>query len=769
MSGNKNKKVDRVSDASILCKAALAYHACPTPGKISIVSTKQLSNWHDLSLAYSPGVGTVCLEIMNNQDAAFQYTSRAHLVGVISNGTAVLGFGDIGPLASKPVMEGKAVLFKKFAGLDAFDIEIQEKDPDKLIDIIASLEPTFGAINLEDIRSPDCFYIEQQLRKRMSIPVFHDDQHGTAVVVAAAVLNGLRIVGKSLSDITLVCSGAGAAALSCLDLLIYMGLSLSRTWVADVDGLLYVDRPGELHASKKRFAHHTHHRTLDDVCEAADVFIGLSVGGVFSAAMVKKMADRPLIFALANPVPEIFPEEVQAVRTDAITATGRADYPNQVNNILCFPFIFRGAMDVGATTINRAMEIAAVNAIAKIARLEHNDSVLSAYESFEMTFGPEYILPKPFDPRLMLEVASAVAQAALDTGVARRPFRDITEYRNSLQRFIDRSETLMYPLSVIAKSVKAKKKRIVFAEGEEDRVLFAVQVIVDQGIAHPILVGRPTVIARTIKKLGLRIIVGQQVDIIDSQDDTCRDYERQCIEFAQKKGVRVGHHPATRGTLLSAAAVYHNRADGMVCGCYGTPLDHLPYIDVFLGKKPDASLYAAINGLIIGERHVFLVDTHVNIDPTAEEIVEITLLAVQKLRDLGIQPNVALLSHSQFGSRRVKSSIKMKRASMLLKARDPSLAIDGEMNGDVALDIQLRKYSSHTYQIDEANLLVFPNLDAANISYNLLKTTAGYGVAVGPILLGVARPAHIMTSLASVRRIINLAVLVVVDAVISDQ
>lgn len=753
-----------------LRRAALEYHAQPTPGKIAIAPTKQLLNQRDLALAYSPGVAAACEEIVSDPAHVYRYTARGNLVGVVTNGTAVLGLGDIGPLAAKPVMEGKAVLFKKFAGIDVFDIEINEKDPDKLVEIIAALEPTFGGINLEDIKAPDCFYIERKLRQRMKVPVFHDDQHGTAIVVGAAILNGLKVVGKKIHQIKLVASGAGAAALACLDLLVDLGLPLKNIWVTDLAGVVYTGRQELMDPDKERFAQKTDKRTLAEVIPDADIFLGLSAGGVLKQDMVKTMAPKPMVFALANPTPEILPELVKAVRDDAIIATGRTDYPNQVNNVLCFPFIFRGALDVGATTITRAMEIAAVTAVSELAQAEQNDIVRSAYGADSTSFGPEYLIPKPFDPRLIVKIAPAVARAAMDSGVATRPIADFDLYQQQLQQFVYHSGTMMKPIFAIAKKVPMAKKRIVFAEGEDERVLRAAQVIIDEQIAHPILIGRPAVLKRRIERFGLRLRLDENVEFVNPEnDDRYRDYWRTYHQLSMRKGVSEQFaklEMRRRLTLIAAMMVYKGHADGLICGTIGTPHLHLTYIDQMIGRRPGANVYAAMNALVLPGRQVFLVDTHINYDPSAEELAEITLMAAEELERLGIEPKVALLSHSNFGSSEAPSAIKMRDALAILRHRAPSLEVDGEMHGDCALDSALRnKVITDSTLHGEANLLVMPNIDAANIVYNLLKTTAGSGIAIGPILLGAAKPAHILTASATVRRIVNLTALTVVGTI----
>ena len=753
-----------------LRQAALEYHEFPTPGKISVTPTKQLTNQRDLALAYSPGVAAACEEIVADPNNAFKYTARSNLVAVITNGTAVLGLGPIGPLAAKPVMEGKGVLFKKFAGIDVFDIEINETDPDKLCDIIAALEPTFGGINLEDIKAPECFYIERKLRDRMKIPVFHDDQHGTAIIVGAAILNGLKVVGKEIKDCKLVVSGAGAAALACLDLIVDLGFPIENIYVTDLAGVVYKGRTELMDPDKERFARDTNARTLREVIPGADIFLGLSAGGVLKPDMVATMADKPLILALANPTPEILPEEVKLVRDDAVIATGRSDYPNQVNNVLCFPYIFRGALDSGATTITREMEIAAVHAIAELAQAEQSDIVATAYGISNLSFGPEYVIPKPFDPRLMTKIAPAVAKAAEESGVALRPIKDMQAYVDKLQQFVYRSGTFMKPIFQIAKNAPASKKRIVFAEGEEERVLRAVQVVVDEKLAKPILVGRPAVLARRIQKFGLRLRPEVDFEVINPEyDERYRQYWQAYLAMTRRKGVTEQYaklEMRRRHTLIGSMMIHMGDADGMICGTFGATALHLHYIDQVLGKRENVNVYAAMNALILPDRQVALVDTHVNENPTAEQLAEITILAAEEIRRFGVCPRVALLSHSNFGSSNSESAKKMRATLQILRDIAPDLEVDGEMHGDTALNSALLQSMMPDSPLTrDANLLVLPNLDAANISYNLLKTTAGSGIAVGPILLGCARPVHILTPSATVRRIVNMTALCVMDAV----
>jgi malate dehydrogenase (oxaloacetate-decarboxylating)(NADP+) len=763
---SNSSKEQKIAD---LRAAALHYHEFPVPGKIAIAPTKQLTNQRDLALAYTPGVAAACEEIAKDPANAFRYTARGNLVGVITNGTAVLGLGNIGPLASKPVMEGKAVLFKKFAGIDVFDIEVNENDPDKLVEIIAALEPTFGGINLEDIKAPDCFVVERKLQARMKIPVFHDDQHGTAIVVAAAILNGLKVVGKNIADVKLVTSGAGAAALACLDLLVDLGIPRKNIWVTDLAGIAYKGRKELMDPEKEPFCQETDLRTLTQAIEGADIFLGLSAGGVLKQDMVKKMAPKPLVYALANPTPEILPEEVKEVRPDAVMATGRTDYPNQVNNVLCFPFIFRGALDVGATTITRGMEVAAVKAVAELAQAEQSEILSSVYGIENLSFGPEYLIPKPFDPRLITVVAPAVAKAAMDDGVAQRPIKDFDAYRNQLQQFVYHSGTLMKPLFNIAKHVPENQKRIVFAEGEDERVLRAVQIIIDERLATPILIGRPAVIEHRIGKFGLRIKAGDDFEIVNPENDSrFRDFWQTYLALTERKGVTTSFaklEMRRRNSLIGSVMIIKGMADGMICGTVGNLTTHLKYIDEVVGHEPGANVYGAMSGLILPGRQVFLVDTHVNIDPTAEQLAELTLMAAHEMRKLGIAPKVALLSHSNFGSSTAPSAVKMRAVLALIQKADPALEVDGEMHGDSALDETIRAGAVTSSPLKgDANLLVLPNIDAANISYNLLKTAAGNGIAIGPLLLGVAKPIHILTPAATVRRIVNLTTLAVVEA-----
>ena len=755
-----------------LRRAALEYHEKPVPGKVAIAATKQLVNQRDLALAYSPGVAAPCEEIVADPVNAFKYTSRGNLVAVITNGTAVLGLGDIGPLAAKPVMEGKGVLFKKFSGIDVFDIEINEKDPDKLVEIIASLEPTFGGINLEDIKAPDCFYIERKLRERMKIPVFHDDQHGTAIVVGAALLNGLKVVGKDIKKVKLVTSGAGAAALACIQLLVKLGLPRENIWVTDLAGVVYEGRTELMDPDKAVFAQKTAQRTLSEAIEGADVFLGLSAGGVLKKDMVAKMAANPLIFALANPNPEIAPEDVKAVRDDAIMATGRTDYPNQVNNVLCFPYIFRGALDAGASTITDEMEIAAVHAIAELAQAEQSEVVAAAYAGEKLAFGPEYLIPKPFDPRLMMKIAPAVAQAAADSGVALRPVVDMDAYKQRLQSFVFASGTIMKPIYAAAKT--ALKKRVAYAEGEEERVLRAAQIVVDENLARPTLIGRPAVIAERVEKFGLRLKEGLDYDVVNVEQDTrYRELWTTYHQLMERRGVTeqlAKIEMRRRLTLISAMLLRRGDVDGMICGTWGNTQLHLDYIDQVIGKREGATCYAAMNALMLPGRQVFLVDTHINYDPSAEQLAEITQMAARKMMRFGITPKAALLSHSNFGSSNQPSAIKMRQTLAILQSNAPWLEVDGEMHGDVALDADARvALMPRTTLAGDANLLVCPNIDAANIAYNLLKTAAGGNIAIGPMLLGVGKPVHILTASATVRRIVNMTALTVAEANVQRQ
>ncbi len=710
-----------------LRKNALDYHRHPQPGKISVVPSKGLTNQSDLGLAYTPGVAAVCEAIFEDPEESYNLTARGNLVAVVTNGTAVLGLGAIGPLASKPVMEGKGVLFKKFAGIDVFDIEIDERDPDKLVDIIASLEPTFGGINLEDIKAPECFEVERKLRERMKIPVFHDDQHGTAIIVGAAVINGLKVVNKTIRSVKLVVSGAGAAALACLDMLVSLGLAMENIYVTDIKGVVYEGRTEEMDPNKARYARKTDARTLGEVISGADIFLGLSAGGVLKPEMVMMMAENPLILALANPEPEIHPAAAKAARPDAVIATGRSDYPNQVNNALCFPFIFRGALDVGATSINEAMKKAAVLAIAELAHAEHSDAAASAYEGELPTFGRDYLIPKPFDPRLILRVAPAVARAAMDSGIAKRPIRDFDLYNEHLSRFIYQTALVMKPVFSLAKSAS---KRVIYAEGEDERVLQAIQTVVDEKLARPVLAGQREAIMASISRLGLRIREHADFEIVD---------------------------PGKDATMTAAGLLNEGKVDALLCGLKETFGWHLDRIKMLVGLKSGAHTFAAMNLLLLEQGNLFICDTYVNLDPDAQQIAEITLLAAEEVKRFGMKPKIALLSHSNFGSSSTSSSKKMRQALEWVRSASPEIEIEGEMHSDAALSETIRR--THVGQSrlkGEANLLIMPNLDAANIAFNLLKMESGGGITVGPILLGTAKPAHILTPSATVRRIVNM-------------
>jgi len=749
-----------------LQKSALEYHRRPVPGKVEVTATKSLLTQRDLALAYSPGVAAACEAIVESPASVRELTVRANLVAVITNGTAVLGLGAIGPLAAKPVMEGKAVLFKKFAGINVFDIEVNERDPDKLVEVIAALEPTFGGINLEDIKAPECFYVERKLRERMKIPVFHDDQHGTAIIVGAAVVNGLRVVGKDIASVKLVASGAGAAALACLDMLVALGLRKENIWVTDIRGVVFEGRKEEMDDNKARYARKTDARTLADVIGEADVFLGLSAGGVLKKDMVKRMAAKPLILALANPVPEILPEEVKEVRDDAVIATGRSDYPNQVNNVLCFPFIFRGALDVGATTINEPMKLAAVHAIADLALAEQSDVVAQAYGSQQVSFGRDYIIPRPFDPRLIVKIAPAVARAAMESGVATVPIADFDAYVQKLDEFVYHSGLIMKP---IFSAAKGSPRRIVFAEGEDERVLRAVQGVVDEGLAKPILVGRPAVLARRIERYGLRIRPGEDFEVVNPEGDPrFREYWTEYHRLTERRGVSVAYaqiEMRRRHTLIGAMMIHRGEADGMICGTFGTHGLHLHYVDQVIGKRGGVHDYYAMNLLMLPGRTIFICDTYVNLDPTPEQVAEMTALASEEIRRFGLTPKVALVSHSSFGTSEAPSAAKMRAALSIIRDRMPELEVEGEMHGDAALSEEVRAKAFPNSRLrGDANLLVMPTLDAANISFNLLKTVGGYGITVGPILLGAAKPVHILTPTATVRRIINMTALAVVDA-----
>jgi malate dehydrogenase (oxaloacetate-decarboxylating)(NADP+) len=745
--------------------AALEYHRLPTAGKISIVPTKAMVTQRDLSLAYSPGVAEACNEIVRDPREAHTLTARGNLVAVVTNGTAVLGLGNIGPLAGKPVMEGKGCLFKKFAGIDVFDIELNETDPDKLVEIIAALEPTFGGINLEDIKAPECFTVERKLRERLKIPVFHDDQHGTAIVAAAAILNGLRHVGKDIGKAKLVCSGAGAAAIACLDILVSLGLARENMVVADSKGVLHTGRTG-LDASKQRYARKTSARTLADAMPDADIFLGLSGPGALTQDMVKTMAPQPIILAMANPIPEIMPELAKAVRPDCIIGTGRSDYPNQVNNVLCFPFIFRGALDVGATTVNEEMKLATVRALADLTHAEIPDEVAHAYGAEGLRFGAEYLIPKPFDPRLIDRIAPAVAQAAMDSGVATRPLDDIAAYRARLRRFVYHSGSTMEPVFAAAKK---NARRLVYAEGEEERVLRAAQVVVDEGIAQPVLIGRPDVIATRIERYGLRLKLGSDVEVVNILDDPrYRDTWMEYFNIARRKGVSRGQaqiEVRTRTTLIGAMLVRQGDAAAMLCGTVGGYAGHLRYVRSVIGLRPGVKTFAAMQLLILPNRQLFICDTHVNADPSAEQIAEMTMLAAEAVRRFGMAPSAALLSHSNFGSSELPSAVKMREALALIQAHNPDFPVDGEMQADTALSqASLESEMPDSPLKTEANLLVMPNVDAANITYNALRVTAGGGITIGAILLGAAKPVHILTPASTVRRIVNMSAVAMVDA-----
>ncbi|WP_302172959.1 NADP-dependent malic enzyme [uncultured Hydrogenophaga sp.] len=744
--------------------AALEYHRSPRHGKISVTPTKPLSNQRDLSLAYSPGVAYPCLAIEADPTLAADYTSRGNLVGVVTNGTAVLGLGDIGPLASKPVMEGKGCLFKKFAGIDVFDIELAEKDPDKLIEIIAALEPTLGGINLEDIKAPECFYIEKKLRERMNIPVFHDDQHGTAIISAAALLNGLELVGKPIGEVTLAVSGAGAAAIACLDVMVGLGVSRDRIFVCDSKGVIYQGRPGGLDESKQRYAQTTDKRTLADAVNGADVFLGCSAPGVLTAEMVKTMARQPIILALANPEPEIRPELAKAVRPDCIIATGRSDYPNQVNNVLCFPYIFRGALDCGATRITEAMKLACVRQIADLVKSETSEEVASAYAGQDLSFGPEYLIPKPFDSRLILRIAPAVAQAAAESGVATRPITDMDAYRQQLGRFVYQTGILMQPVFNAAKAVPADRKRVAYADGEDERALRAAQLAIDDQLARPILIGRPAVIAARIEKAGLRMRLGVDVENVNPEDDPrFRQYWEHYHQLMKRQGAtpEVAKAAVRRSnTIIGSLMLSLGDADALICGLVGNYMTHLERIDSILGKAQGVAEYAAVNALMTDRGPVFVTDTYVNEDPSAEELAEIAWMAAQEVQRFGLPPKVAFLSHSSYGSSKRASARKMARARDLFVAAHPEIECDGELHGDAALQPEVREaYLADGTLTGSANLLVCPNLDAANILYNVLKTTTSGGVTVGPILMGAARTVHILTPAATVRRVLNMTAL----------
>ncbi len=751
-----------------LREAALEYHRFPTHGKISVTPTKGLTNQRDLALAYSPGVAFACEEIESNPDEADTLTARGNLVGVVTNGTAVLGLGNIGPLASKPVMEGKGCLFKKFAGIDVFDIELAENDPDKLIEMIAALEPTLGGINLEDIKAPECFYIERELKKRMKIPVFHDDQHGTAIISASALINGLKVIKKNIAEVRVVVSGAGAAAIACLDLWCEIGVKREHITVCDSKGVIYVGREENMEPTKAKYAQQTDARTLKDALVGADVFLGLSAAGALKAEWLPPMNENPLIFALANPTPEIMPEEARKVRPDAIIATGRSDYPNQVNNVLCFPFIFRGALDVGATTITEEMKLACVYAIAELAEVEVSDEVAMAYAGHNLHFGPEYLIPKPFDPRLITRIAPAVAKAAVSSGVARRPIADMDAYIERLKEFVYHTGIGMRAVFVACK--EGARQRIIFAEGEDERVLRATQIILEEQLATPVLIGRPAVVEKRLQRAGLRIRPGVDFELVNPENDP---RYRDCWMAYHKLMARRGVTPAVAKsamrrdtTLMGAMLMKLGFADGMICGVLGQYSDHLQVVNEVIGKRSGVNVFAAMNYLMLPGRSLFIADTHVNENPNAEQVAEIAMLAADEVKRFGVHPKVALLSHSNFGSSSSESALKMSRAAALLPALSSGeMDVDGEMHGDSALseEIRLSAYPDSALK-GEANVLIMPNLDAANISYNLIKMIGGSGVTIGPILLGAAHPVHILTSSSTVRRVVNMTAMAVMDA-----
>ncbi|MCK3656992.1 malic enzyme [Pasteurellaceae bacterium Macca] len=749
-----------------LRQAALDFHEFPIPGKIEVTPTKSLATQRDLALAYSPGVAEPCLEIEKDPLAAYKYTAKGNLVAVISNGSAVLGLGNIGALAGKPVMEGKGVLFKKFAGINVFDIEINEKDPEKLVEIIASLEPTFGGVNLEDIKAPECFYIEQKLRERMNIPVFHDDQHGTAIISAAAVINALRIVDKKIEDVRLVASGAGAASIACLNLLISLGMKRENMVVCDSKGVIYQDRDERMDETKKAYAIKDNGwRTLGDAIPNADIFLGCSAAGALTQDMVRTMAAHPIILALANPNPEITPPEAKAARPDAIVCTGRSDYPNQVNNVLCFPFIFRGALDVGATTINEEMKRVAVYAIADLALAEQNEVVTSAYGGEGTTFGPDYIIPRPFDPRLIVRIAPAVAKAAMESGVATRPITDWEAYHEKLTQFVYKTNLFMKP---IFSQAKADKQRIVLAEGEEDKVLHATQEIVSMGLASPILIGRPHIIEAKIKRLGLHLVAGQDFEIVNNESDARHgELWQRYYDLMKRRGITetiAKRVTISNSTVIASLLVEMGYADGLVCGLFGSYSRHLEAIKDIIGMKAGVKVPAALNSLVLPTGNVFITDTYVNADPSAEELAEITLMASNEIKRFGIEPAVALISHSNFGSSNTLGAPKMREVLSLVQQRDPALMIDGEMHGDIALSEKLRQEAMPDSPLKgSANLLVMPNMESARISYNLLRATTT-AITVGPILMGVNKSAHILTPVSSVRRIINMVAFAAVKA-----
>ena len=750
--------------------AALEYHRAPMPGKIAVTPIKPLVNQRDLALAYSPGVAYACLAIEENPALAADYTSRANLVGVITNGTAVLGLGDIGPLAGKPVMEGKGCLFKKFAGIDVFDIELAERDPDKLVEIIAALEPTLGGVNLEDIKAPECFQIEKKLRERMNIPVFHDDQHGTAIISAAALLNGLELVGKDIGRVKIAVSGAGAAAIACLDVMVGLGVQPGNVYVCDSKGVIREGRGDKLDESKQRYCQKTDARTLADVVAGADVFLGCSAPGVLSAEMVKTMAAQPIILALANPEPEIRPELAKEVRPDCIIATGRSDYPNQVNNVLCFPYIFRGALDCGASKINEAMKLACVREIAALAKAEATDTVAAAYSGRELKFGPDYLIPTPFDVRLILRIAPAVAQAAAESGVATRPIADLDAYRLSLTRFVYQTGLFMRPVFAAAKAANAKRPvRVAYADGEDERVLRAVQAVLDEGLAQPVLVGRPEVVRMRIERASLRLAPDKDFELVDPENDPrFRAYWETYAKLMGREGVTPDAAKAAvrrSNTLISSLMVHRGEADAMLCGLVGRYDQHLEHVRTVVGHRNGSGVLAAMNALMLERYTLFITDAFVNEEPGAEELAEIAAMAAAEVRRFGVPPKVAFLSHSVFGSSQRPSARRMRAARDLFVQRCPDIECDGELHGDAALSETIRRgYLPDSTLSGSANLLVLPNIDAANILFNVLKTTGGSGVTVGPILLGAAKPAHILTPSSTVRRIINLTAVAVADA-----
>ncbi|MBT6185313.1 MAG: NADP-dependent malic enzyme [Betaproteobacteria bacterium] len=751
--------------------AALEYHESPKPGKISVVPTKGLTNQRDLALAYSPGVAYACKAIEEDPTLAAKYTSRANLVGVVTNGSAVLGLGNIGPLAGKPVMEGKACLFKKFAGIDVFDIELAETDPDKLVDIIAALEPTLGGINLEDIKAPECFYIEKKLKEKLTIPVFHDDQHGTAIIVGAAIINGLKVVGKNLRDVRLVCSGAGAAAIACLNLLLTLGIKKENIIVCDSKGVISTSRAGTLNENKAVYASDTEFVSIDQAMKNADIFLGLSGPGTIKKQWIAEMADKPLVLALANPIPEIMPEEIKSVRPDAVIATGRSDYPNQVNNVLCFPFIFRGALDVGATKITEEMKLACVYAIAELAQAERSDVVASAYEGQELSFGPEYIIPTPFDPRLITLIAPAVAQAAMNSGVATLPIENMSAYREKISNLVYQTGFVMKP---VFEAAKADLKRVIYAEGEDERVLQAVQAVSDEKLCLPILIGRPEVIDLRIERAGLRIKIGEHFDVVNPENDgRFKETWTEYYQIMRRKGVSPDDAKTavrTSTTLIGAMLVRRGDADALICGSIGRYQDHLKHVNDVIGKKENVSIFAAMNLLPMQNRTLFISDTYVNNEPTSQEIAEITMMAADEVKRFGLTPKVALLSHSNFGTETSKSATKMSGALDIIEQLDPNMEIDGEMHGDAALNELIRHRAHPDSKLNgEANLLIMPTVESANIAYNLLKMVSGDGITVGPILLGAKKAVHIVSPTVTVRRIVNMTALAAVDATSRDE